>query len=199
MKKMIKDFYELLTGLMFIWTIIAGYYKDISYMGEYCFISGIIVGIIFIISFINRVITKKDLPIWIYFDCMITILIIMIATIAIGLNLEGAFWFIHIINPILIFIYWCLFCNHQEISKKLWIATDTIFPLFYILFAFVLWKTTGKCPFPASMIFVEQPLWLILLSITVLIAIFLVLGFALHNVNRLINKKNNRLQNLNQA
>jgi len=117
MKNKIRNVCDLVLGILFMVSVIAGYYKDISYMSEYCFISGIVVGAVFLFSFFYATYGKKRLPLWVYFDCMIAIVIIFIATIAIGLNLEGAFWFIHIINPILLFVYWCVFCNHNDIHK----------------------------------------------------------------------------------
>lgn len=90
MKDKIRNICDLTLGIIFIITTILGYYKDISYMSEYCFISGIIVGIIFISSFIYYIKNKKHFPVWIYSNCMISTLIIFIATIIIKLNLDGA-------------------------------------------------------------------------------------------------------------
>jgi hypothetical protein len=189
MKEKIRNVYELVLGVLFIVSVIAGYYKDFSYMSEYCFISGITVGAIFLYSFFYTTYRKRKLPIWIYFDCMISIMIIFIATIAIGLNLEGAFWFIHIIDPILLFLYWCVFCNHRNIHNLKLIATDTIFPICYFIFAFVLWKTIGKCPFPASLIFVGNSLGVILLYVVGIVALFLAVGYTFHFLNILAYKK----------
>lgn len=189
MKNKIRTICDLMIGLLCVCATIIGYYKDISYMGEYCFISGMLVGIFFIFSFGYRVKRKKELPVWLYFDCMITLLIILIATLAIGLNLEGAFWFIHIINPIIVFLYWCFFCNQQEITRGLLVATDIIFPLCYLVFAFIWWKVMGICPFPASMLFEMQNVWSVLAGIIVLAIAFLLLGYALHFLKRLIHKR----------
>lgn len=51
-KNRIRNICNFVLGILFITTTISGYYKDISYMSEYCFISGIIVGLILICSFI---------------------------------------------------------------------------------------------------------------------------------------------------
>lgn len=40
-KDKIKNICNLILGMLFVLTTILGYYKDVSYMSEYCFISGI--------------------------------------------------------------------------------------------------------------------------------------------------------------
>ncbi|ROR25654.1 hypothetical protein EDD66_1104 [Mobilisporobacter senegalensis] len=158
-------------------------------MGEYCFISGMLTGAVFLFSFVYKVHDKKELPVWLYFDCMISLLVILIATVLIGLNLEGAFWFIHIINPIIVFLYWCFFCNHQNISNPALIATDIIFPLCYLFFAFILRGIWGITPFPASMIFEMGSIENVLLAMAALLVIFLILGYVLHLANWFIYKR----------
>ncbi len=190
MKQRIRNICDLLLGLLFISSVIIGYYKDIRYMSEYCFISGMLVGSIFVTSFFFGVFKKKVLPTWLYFDCMISIIIILVATIVIGLSLEGAFWFIHIINPILLFIYWIVFCNHMEIKKALWVLTDIVFPICYFVFAFILWKTVGICPFPASLILVNSSPLQVGLGVGLVVVIFIALGYALHFFNKKICGKN---------
>lgn len=169
-----------------------GYYKDVSHMSEYCFISGILVSIIFMISFVYRVCKKRALPTWLYFNCMISTIIIFIATIAIRLNLEGAFWFIHIINPLLLFCYWGIFCNHLEVRNHWIISTDLVFPISYFIFALVLYKTIGTCPFPANLILVDSSLKQTVLGVGFIIALFLLLGYGFHILNRFFNRKRSR-------
>lgn len=191
MKDKIRNICDLTLGILFIITTILGYYKDISYMSEYCFISGIIVGIIFISSFIYYIKNKTHFPVWIYSNCMISTLIIFIATIIIRLNLDGAFWFIHIINPLLLFVYWCVFCDHTKVSNQLLIATNIIFPICYMLFAQLIFIITKKCPFPAKLILVGNPWYIVIGCIIGLCIVFLLLGYALHFINKYINRRIN--------
>lgn len=188
-KDRIRNIFDIILGVLFISTTISGYYKDISYMSEYCFISGIIVGLIFIGSFIFYIRKRKHFPEWIYADCVVTIMVILIATLIIKLSLEGAFWFIHVINPILLFVYWCIFCNHNKINNPLLISTNLVFPLFYIIFAKVIFTMTNKCPFPAKLILVGNPWHVVICYIIGICFVFLLLGYGLHFGNRLINQK----------
>lgn len=191
-KYKIRNISNLILGILFISTTILGYYKDISYMSEYCFISGIIVGLILISSYIYYIKNKKYFPEWIYANCVVTTIVIFIATVIINLSLEGAFWFIHIINPILLFLYWVIFCNHNKIKNQLLVATNLIFPICYIVFAQVIFVITKKCPFPAELILVGNPWNIIICCIIVICLVFLSLGYGLHFTNKFINKKLNR-------
>lgn len=188
-KDRIRNIFDLILGVLFISTTISGYYKDISYMSEYCFISGIIVGLILIGSSICYIRKRKHFPEWIYADCVVTIMVILIATLIIKLSLEGAFWFIHVINPILLFVYWCIFCNHSKINNPLLISTNLVFPLFYIIFAKVIFIMTNKCPFPAKLILVGNPWYVVICYIIGICFVFLLLGYGLHFSNRFINQK----------
>lgn len=188
-KDRIRKICDLILGVLFILTTISGYYKDISYMSEYCFISGIIVGLILIGSFICYIRKRKYFPEWIYADCVVTIMVILIATLIIKLSLEGAFWFIHVINPILLFMYWCIFCNHSKINNPSLISTNLVFPLFYIIFAKVIFIMTNKCPFPAKLILVGNPWYVVIYYIIGICFVFLLLGYGLHFSNRFINQK----------
>lgn len=188
-KSKVRNICNLILGVLFIIATILGYYKDVSYMSEYCFISGITVGLILIVSFIYYIIRKKFLSEWVYANCVVATIIIFIATVIMGLSLEGAFWFIHIIDPILLFLYWCFFCDHNKIKNHLLIATNLIFPICYMIFAQIILAVTNKCPFPARLILVGNP-WYVKIGIIVgLCLVFLLLGYGLHFLNRLINKK----------
>lgn len=188
-KDKIRNIFNLILGMLFISTTILGYYKHISCLSEYCFVSGMIVGLIFIISFIYYINKKKFFPEWIYANCVVAIVIILIATIILKLRLEGAFWFIHIINPVLLFLYWITFCNHNKIKNQVLIITNLVFPLCYMIFAEIIFVITNNCPFPANLILVNNPWYIIicyLFGLSVVISLF---GYILHLSNRFINKK----------
>lgn len=192
MKSNIRNICDLLLGLLFITSVICGYYKDISHMGEYCFISGLLVGAIFVISSVCRMFQKKEFPVWLYFDCMISTIIILIATIAIRLNLEGAFWFIHIINPLVLFCYWLVCCDHGDIHDLRMICTAVVFPVCYFIFAFILYKAAGMCPFPASLLLVDCSAGQTALGVGLIILLFIVLGYAFHFLNQAIHRVSHR-------
>jgi hypothetical protein len=134
---------------------------------------------------------KKPLNACIYLACVVDIFVIFIATVSIRLNLEGAFWFIHIINPIILIIYWFAFCD-QRLMKLKGILSVIVFPLLYMLFAFVLLKLSGNCPFPASLIFMDYSGLAAIAILVGLTIILLVLGFVLHMLNKFIRNIGNK-------
>lgn len=184
---MIRTYADFVLSILFITSAILGYYKDISHMSEYCFISGMLVGIIFFVSFLRHRKYDRALPACVYLACFIDIFVIFIATVAIRLNLEGAFWFIHIINPIAITLYWFIFCDQRSMK---WQGTFSVvvYPMLYMLFAFILFKISGKCPFPASLIYMDYSGIIPLIIIIVLMTILWAMGYILHMLNKLIRK-----------
>ena len=183
----IRKYIDLTLSILFILSVILGYYKDVSHMSEYCFISGLLVGITFFISYLHQQKRGKALNACIYLACVVDIFIIFIATVSIGLNLEGAFWFIHIINPIILVIYWFVFCDQRIMNWKGTLSV-VLFPLLYMLFAFVLFKISGSCPFPASLFFMDYTGLIPLVILVVLVVVLWVLGYILHMLNRFIRR-----------
>ncbi len=57
----IRKYVDLALSILFILSVILGYYKDFSHMSEYCFISGLLVGIIFFISYLYQQKREKSL------------------------------------------------------------------------------------------------------------------------------------------
>lgn len=180
---------QLILSILFITMTILGYYKDFSYMWEYCFLSGITVGIIYLLSFIFSTFFHKNFPEWIHFACMVNILIILVATILMQLSLDGAFWFIHIINPCLLFIFWLISSDHSKIKKLTFVVTPLIFPLSYIGISFIRYQLTGLCAFPADMILVGWGTpWIPLLIILGLSIVIIVFSIGLHYLNCYLHK-----------
>lgn len=183
----IRKYVDLTLSILFIISVILGYYKDVSHMSEYCFISGILVGITFFVSFLQQQKHGKLLHPCVYLACLVDIFVIFIATVAIGLNLDGAFWFIHIINPIILVIYWFIFCDQRTMNWN-GVFSVAAFPLLYMLFAFILFKISGNCPFPANLIFMDYSGIVSLVILFVLVIILWVLGYILHILNKLVMK-----------
>lgn len=184
----IRKYVDLGLSILFILCGILGYYKDVSHMSEYCFISGILTGVVFFVSFLQQQKNGKILNPCIYLACLADIFVIFIATVAIGLNLEGAFWFIHIIDPIILAVYWFIFCDQRTMNLKGTFSV-VVFPLVYMLFAFILFKVSGSCPFPASLIFMDHGGFASIIILFVLAVILWILGYILHMLNRLIRRK----------
>ena len=150
MKDKIRSIFDLCLGLLILIATVCAYFGHWDNLGEYCCISGITTGTIFTASFFYRRKSGKFFPEWIYINCSVATIIILIATIGLGLNLNGAFIFIHIIDPLLMFLYWAIFCEHESRIRTL--PTVLVFPVVYTLLSGTILMITGDCPFPASLV-----------------------------------------------
>ena len=186
--KKAKIIFGIVLGVSFIVSVFVGYGKDIAFMGEYCFISGLMVGVVLVLSASFELNDKSSFTEWVFLACVTDIIVILIATLLMGLNLQGAFWFIHIINPGLLLVYWLLFYSCKSIAKTWQIIGVLVFPLAYMAFAFFLWKAIGNCPFPASLIFVDQTIGAVILYILGMSILLLGLGYGLCFLNKLARR-----------
>lgn len=146
-----------------------------------------LVGITFFVSYLHQQRHKKPLNTCIYLACTVDIFIIFIATVSIGLNLNGDFWLIHIINPVILMIYWFVICDQRTMHWKGTLSV-VLFPLLYMLSAFVLFKMSGSCPFPASLIFMDYGGFISLVILVALTILLWALGCILHILHKLVRR-----------
>ncbi|MCR5806236.1 MAG: hypothetical protein K6G68_04295 [Oscillospiraceae bacterium] len=184
----IRKYIDLVLSIMFIGSVILGYYDHIPCMGEYCFISGMATGIVFFASFLSQHRNGKPLPTAIYLACAANIFIIFAATAAMGLNLEGAFIVIHILDPLLILAYWFVFCDSRTVKRRYTLSV-LAFPMAYMVFALILFMASGDCPFPARLIFVDSSAVRSAIVCVCVMAGLCAEGALIFMLNRLIRKK----------
>lgn len=177
-------------AVMSIATTFWGYGFHFDHWGEYCFISNMSVGILFIISVIYRIKKGAFLSDIFTFNSMMALLLILIATVSIGLNLEDAFWFLHIINPVIIFLYWIITCRHKKNVGGKQVLSVLIFPIAYYALAMILFALTGQSPFPISIVTDLGGIYPAIFPF-IMAPVLLGLGYGLHFLNRLLpsNKK----------
>ena len=193
MKNKAVSFCNLALGLLYIATTVWGYsiafpMKEYIHLAEWCCISGLLGGTFYLFAFIYEFVTKKRLNAIFYLNTAVVLSLILIATIIMQLNVDEAFVFIHIVNPILILIYFFVFCDCSENKKILSVITCITFPIFYILFALCVWQSSGQCPFPASLILVWDNVLIPIGIIFGLCALIIGLSFGFFYLNRLIRK-----------
>lgn len=186
-----KRITDLFLGMLYLVSTAAAYLPAISFgepihLAEWCCITGILGGVFFIFS------TFRKLPEILHLDMTLALILIFIATVAIRLNLEGAFWFIHLFGPIFVLTRFFLFCDCRKIQRTGLVLTCLIIPLAYILFAFLLLKTAGECPFPASMILKWDKAWIPWAIIAGLCMLLLGIGYGFFYLNKFLFKKRNK-------
>ena len=195
--KKLKPYFDLLLGILYLLFTTLEYYPcfnkvDAFHLGDWCFITGIIGGLFFIVLAVLAFLKKdKDLTfLELYNTCLLCI--IFLGTITIGLNVNGYLIFIHIVGPLLVLFRFFYYTDCRKIKKLWYLLFLGIVPVVYVIFAFILLKVSGDCPFPAKMLFFYEnnliPYGLTLL----LILVNIIFGGSLYFLNRFINKKRDK-------
>lgn len=147
---------DLLLGVLYLSAAIVGYFPAIRIgepirIAEWCCITGIGGGVFYLYCFALDA-KNRPMPEILHLNVTLVLSLILITTLALRLNLEGVFWFIHVFGPAFSLLRFFLFCDCRKIKRLWYPLTVLVFPICYIFCAFFLLKMTGKCPFPASLI-----------------------------------------------
>lgn len=119
---MVKNIIKIIAGIFIASTAILGYYGIVILMYELTFISNITAGIVLIADGVMGLTLKKNIPALIYqmvLPCIITVFSTCLFALVgfFTFNFEGAFFFLHIINPP-VFLLLYLFCVESNIESK---------------------------------------------------------------------------------
>lgn len=187
--------FDVFLGVSYLISTVIGYAPafpmgEFMHLGEWCCITGIAGSLFYFGSFFCGI-RGKELPEYLHLDVTVMLSLIFMATVLIRLNLEGIFWFIHLIGPVLVLIHFFLFCDCRKIERTAFVLTGIVFPLIYIVFASGILKLTGECPFPARLILVWDSPFMPFVMILALCILILVVGFVFLYLNRFICKKRN--------
>lgn len=102
-------------------------------------------------------------------------------------NFNGAFFFLHVINPIAFLIYYMLFVNEHDRKIKFALAAPTM-TMTYFLFDYIQYQFTGKFVYG----FIEPEkltlAWAVIAAI-VIYALLYLFGLFLFMLNRLVHKR----------
>lgn len=189
----LKVLLDFLLGILYLASTLIGYLpafpmRAYIHFAEWCCITGLLGGIFYCISAVCGL-RKKMLSEVLHLNVTLMLILIFIATVAIRLELEGAFWMLHLFGPLLVLLRFFLFCDCTKIKTPCRVFTSIAFPIGYILFSFCLRQATGECPFPAKLILM-QPSPLIAVAVSAdLCVLILLLAFGLLYVNRFFRKK----------
>lgn len=189
----LKCILDILLGILYLTSTLIGYLPAFSagahiHFAEWCCITGIFGGIFYLASAVFEIRSKTISEI-LHFNITLILILIFIATVAVRLELEGAFWFIHLFGPLLVLMRFFLFCDCTKIKTPYYVFTSIAFPIGYILFSICLLQATGKCPFPAKLILVQRSPCTAMAMSAGLCALILLLAFGLFYLNRIIRKK----------
>ena len=142
MEKSRKVSISIALGILFCGSVLIGYMPIPEYTLELTCISNLCIGILLLFTGINTTKKKIKIPSVIYHMWLVTILLVCIISCVGHFNFHGAFFFLHLVNPLLFLIYYLVFIDDTKRSKQILL---TPFPvLFYLIFDYIVGKLRGR-------------------------------------------------------
>lgn len=189
---MIKNIVKIAVGLLMIVNVLIGYIPQPEYLVELTCVSNTLGGLLLLTDGILNVIKKKSLPSSFYLNIAISILVVFLVCMgslagAYKFNFKGAFFFMHVINPIAFVICYMLFVNERD-RKIRFVLTAPIMIMLYFLFDYIRSRVTGKFVYgfvePGKVTF----FYAIIAGLVIYVFMYL-FGLSLFALNRLVHKK----------
>lgn len=146
---MIKNIIKVLIGLQMVIVALIGYIPQLEYLIELTCVSNVLGGVLLITDGILGIIKKKVHLTFFYSNVVVSIdivFIICMVSFLMGIykfNFSGAFFFLHVINPLIFTICYILFVNEQNRKNKS-IMNSTIMIVLYLIFDYIRYQFTGK-------------------------------------------------------
>ena len=196
--KIIKICCSFLIAIVLVLSSLLTYREHLAETYELTFLSSFIVGIFFIACAIC-IIFNKRVPQILYLCATILLLIVFFVCIAFSnqFQMSGGFAFLHIVNPLLVLVYYLLLCDLTKTTLKL-VPTVAVIPLLYLAFVLIFGSVTGNYIY-FFMNYEKVGIWYSVLFILGILAGVFLFGFALYYLNRLIQKFVNKKRNNNEA
>ncbi|MDE6200754.1 MAG: hypothetical protein K2M47_02580 [Clostridiales bacterium] len=130
-----KAFANIVLSFLFLGTVIVRYIGCWDKCVEMTFMSNAATGVVLLIGGVYALIFKRDIPHFLYLDCAVLMSSVVIAcSIFEPTFLVVGFAIIpHLVNPIVIFVYYLKFCNGRN-CKVPHVLTALVFPTAYYVF-----------------------------------------------------------------
>lgn len=185
--KIIKIGLSFTIAFVLVFTALFTYREHFAETYELTFLSSFAVGVFFVVSGI-LLLLNKNIPQILYLCSTILLLIVFFVCIAFSnqFQMSGGFVFLHIVNPLLVLVYYFIFCDLTETTVKL-VPTVAAIPLLYLAFMLIFGSITGNYIY-FFMNIEEVGGWYSVLFILGILAGIFAFGFALFYLNRVIKK-----------
>ncbi|MBD5524868.1 MAG: hypothetical protein HDR04_10720 [Lachnospiraceae bacterium] len=188
---MIKNIIKISVGMLMIITVLIGYIPQPEYLVELTCISNTLGGLLLLADGTLNIIKKKNFPNSFYLNVAVSILMVFLVCMGsltgiYNFNFKGAFFFMHIINPLVFAACYMLFVNEQS-HKIRFTLTAPVMIMMYLLFDCIRFQFTGE--FVYGFIEPEELTFFNVLIAGIVIYIFVcLLGLGLFALNRLVHK-----------
>lgn len=151
-KSTAKIIVKIIVGIFTIFTAVYGYRNSIAHIYELTCISNAACGIVLLFDGILNLRFRKAVPALVYQLPLLCILVVF-STCLFSLfgwhtfNFSGAFFFLHVVNPLLFFAVYLFMAelpigDKADYSRRIWISPSMI--LCYLLFDYIRYTITGN-------------------------------------------------------
>lgn len=188
---MVKNAIKIAVGLLMLVNVLIGYIPQPEYLVELTCLSNTLGGLLLLTDGTLNITKKKSFPNSFYLNVAVSILMVFLVcmgsfTGAYNFNFKGAFFFMHVVNPIAFVICYMLFVNEQG-RKIRFVLTAPIMIMLYFLFDYIRSRFVGKFVYgfvePGELTF----FYAILAGVVMYFLMYL-LGLGLFALNRLIHR-----------
>ena len=130
-------------ALMLLLSVFAGYLPTPKYVIEFTCISNSLIGLLFLFTGIRMIRGGTFFANWFYGTGAVTLLFIFLICMgslsgAYQMNFKGAFFFLHVINPITVLIYYLIYADERENGKQKRLLLIPVPVLCYLLADYVI-------------------------------------------------------------
>lgn len=178
-------------SFVFIFTSILSYWGNFNQACELTFLSNSLTGLFLLIVGILWLCNKHVYQ-FLFLDFVVLLLIVFVICMvflkdfSIGGGFKGGFALLHIVNPLLMLIFYLFFSNQTKVKFGL-IFTALAMPIAYLTFALIFGAATGNYIYP-TLNYTEYGAGSTIIFICGTVVGLTVIGIAMYFVNKLIHK-----------
>ena len=194
-----KNIVKIMMGLLMLVVVFIGYIPQPKYLIELTCVSNTFGGLLLLTDGIISITKRKPCPNSFYLNITVSLLVVYFVcmgslTGAYKFNFSGAFFFMHVIDPIAFLIYYMLFVNEHDRKIKFALTAPTM-TMAYLLFDYMRYKFTGE--FVYGFIKPEElTLAGTIIAAIVIYALLYLFSLFLFMLNRLVHKRSEKFQQL---
>ena len=142
MERNIKAYISIALGVLFCGSVLIGYIPIPNYVIELTCISNSCIGILLLFTGINVLAKKKTIPSTIYHMWLVAILLVCIISCVGHFNFCGAFFFLHLVNPVMFLAYYMIFIDDSKKVNEMLLAPAPV--MLYLIFGYIVGMSRGR-------------------------------------------------------
>jgi len=192
--KKLESMISVLLGVMFIAMVLIAYWGNFQYAYELTFLSNALTGLFLLTTTVLKR-KGKEIPQILYLD--FTVLLFMVFLICIAFISEftftGAIFFLHVINPLVLMVYFFLYNDMNKISKVSSVLTIIIMPLAYLVFAVIYGRITDNYIY-FFLNYKEKGIAYSVIFVCIVAVGLIAIGYGIFFFNRYLHRKTGKLE-----